>query len=209
MPLRRAPRERVTSVGKPTPGSISADGLIRRARHRNRTSQSKHTPTQFKPHKLNSSILFGSSWWRLPQVSASTRWWNWVRWEWSQVRRRLIRLEDDQTKNQERWRTIRPRAKSDDDRYVPLPSRLVMMLAKAEPKAGRVSDTSNLRTRGACVECGLSRNGIGVGLACVGGWVSVLRVSGGFGLRGSLRSGIGATGKLRAFVLVEGFLYLI
>jgi hypothetical protein len=35
------------------------------------------------------------------------------------ARRRLIRLEDDQTKN-------------DDNRYVPLPSQLVMMLAKTE-----------------------------------------------------------------------------
>jgi hypothetical protein len=39
--LRPVHRALVTSVGKPTPRSISADGLIRCARHQNRTSQSR------------------------------------------------------------------------------------------------------------------------------------------------------------------------
>jgi hypothetical protein len=39
--LRRVHQALDTSVGKPTPRSISADGLIRCARHQNRTSQSR------------------------------------------------------------------------------------------------------------------------------------------------------------------------
>jgi len=66
--------------------------------------------------------------------------------EWPQVdlTRRVIRLEGDQTKNEEA-------------RYVPLPSRLVDMLAAVEPKQGRVFDTTNLRKewQRACAACGL------------------------------------------------------
>jgi integrase len=68
--------------------------------------------------------------------------------EWPQVdlARRVIRLEDDQTKNA-------------DARYVPLPSQLVMMLAQIEHKEGRVFDTTNLRKEWmtACAACGLGR----------------------------------------------------
>jgi integrase len=55
--------------------------------------------------------------------------------EWTQVdlKRRLIRLEDDQTKNSEA-------------RVVPLPSVLVNMLEKIEPKTGLVFSDTNLRT---------------------------------------------------------------
>jgi len=66
--------------------------------------------------------------------------------EWTQVdlERRLIRLEGDQTKNE-------------DARYVPLPSRLVTMLDEIKPKQGRVFDTTNLRKEWikACAACGL------------------------------------------------------
>ena len=66
--------------------------------------------------------------------------------EWPQVdmTRRVIRLEGDQTKNEEA-------------RHVPLPSRLVDMLAAVEPKQGRVFDTTNLRKewQRACTACGL------------------------------------------------------
>lgn len=65
--------------------------------------------------------------------------------DWSQVdlERRLIRLEDDQTKNSE-------------GRTVPLPSVLVMMLREIELKRGLVFDTTNLRKEWAkaCVACG-------------------------------------------------------
>lgn len=68
--------------------------------------------------------------------------------EWPQVdlARRVIRLEGDQTKN-------------DDARYVPLPSHLMMMLEQIEPKEGRVFDTTNLRKcwMTACAACGLGR----------------------------------------------------
>jgi integrase len=48
--------------------------------------------------------------------------------EWSQVdlERKLIRIEDDQTKDKEA-------------REIPLPQRLVLMLERIEPKQGRVS----------------------------------------------------------------------
>jgi len=66
--------------------------------------------------------------------------------EWTQVdlARRLIRLEGDQTKNE-------------DARYVPLPSRLVTMLEEIKPKEGKVFDTTNLRKEWikACAACGL------------------------------------------------------
>ncbi len=66
--------------------------------------------------------------------------------EWSQVDldARLIRLEDDQTKNEEA-------------RTVPLPSQLVAMLKEIEPKHGKVFSASNLRTEWekACAACGL------------------------------------------------------
>ena len=68
--------------------------------------------------------------------------------EWPQVDlvRRIIRLEGDQTKN-------------DDARYVPLPAHLVAMLGEIEPKEGRVFDTTNLRKdwMTACAACGLGR----------------------------------------------------
>lgn len=68
--------------------------------------------------------------------------------EWSQVdlARRVIRLEGDQTKNE-------------DARYVPLPSRLIVMLEEIKPKEGRVFDTTNLRKAWmtACAACGLGR----------------------------------------------------
>jgi integrase len=68
--------------------------------------------------------------------------------EWDQVDldRRLIRLEDDQTK-------------SGEARVVPLPSQLVMLLAEIERQTGRVFDTTNLRKEWnrACAACGLGR----------------------------------------------------
>ena len=66
--------------------------------------------------------------------------------EWSQVdlQKRLIRLEDDQTKG-------------GVAREVPLPARLVMMLQEVEPKKGLVFDTTNLRKEWmkACTSCKL------------------------------------------------------
>src|SRR5262249_30143014 len=66
--------------------------------------------------------------------------------EWSQVDLddRLIRLEGEQTKNEEA-------------RTVPLPSELVMMLRAIEPNHGLVFDTTNRRTHWekACAACGL------------------------------------------------------
>ena len=66
--------------------------------------------------------------------------------EWSQVDldARLIRLEEEQTKNAEA-------------RTVPLPSVLVMMLSEIEPKAGKVFSDLNLRTewQKACAASGL------------------------------------------------------
>jgi integrase len=68
--------------------------------------------------------------------------------EWSQVdlRARLVRLEDDQTKNNE-------------GRTVPLPAVLVSRLSEITPKSGRVFDTTNLRKewQKACAACGLGR----------------------------------------------------
>lgn len=68
--------------------------------------------------------------------------------EWGQVDldRRLIRLEDTQTKNSE-------------GRVVPLPSELVMMLRSVKPKVGKVFDATNLRKEWmeACDACGLGR----------------------------------------------------
>ena len=54
--------------------------------------------------------------------------------EWSQVdlKQRLIRLEDEQTKN-------------DEARVVPIPAALAVILQAIEPKIGRVFDTTNLR----------------------------------------------------------------
>jgi integrase len=66
--------------------------------------------------------------------------------EWPQVdlAKRLIRLEDDQTKG-------------GVAREVPLPARLVMMLQETEPQKGRVFDTTNLRKEWmkACAACKL------------------------------------------------------
>ncbi len=66
--------------------------------------------------------------------------------EWGQVDldARLIRLEEDQTKNAEA-------------RTVPLPSILIMMLAEIDPKTGKVFSDTNLRTewQKACAACGL------------------------------------------------------
>lgn len=66
--------------------------------------------------------------------------------EWTQVdlAKRLIRLEDDQTK-------------TDVAREVPLPAQLVMTLSEIEPKQGRVFDTTNLRKEWmkACATCKL------------------------------------------------------
>jgi integrase len=57
---------------------------------------------------------------------------------------RLVRLEDEQTKNAEA-------------RVVPLPAHLAMLLAAIQPKVGRVFDDTNLRTewQKACAACGL------------------------------------------------------
>jgi integrase len=66
--------------------------------------------------------------------------------EWRQVdlKAALIRLEEDQTKNSEA-------------RTIPMPDVLVKMLAKVEPKKGKVFDTTNLRKawQKACVAAGL------------------------------------------------------
>jgi len=68
--------------------------------------------------------------------------------EWPQVdlERRVIRLEEGQTKN-------------DEARIVPLPPVLVMMLASTKPKVGRVFDSTNLRVEWAraCTAAGLGR----------------------------------------------------
>jgi len=68
--------------------------------------------------------------------------------EWSQVdlERKLIRIEDDQTKDKEA-------------REIPLPQRLVLMLERIEPKQGRVFDTTNVRKEWtkACAAVGLGR----------------------------------------------------
>jgi integrase len=69
-----------------------------------------------------------------------------VQIEWQQVdlKQRLVRLEDDQTKNGEA-------------RVVPLPSVLVEMLEEIEPKTGLVFNDTNLRTEWsrACAAVGL------------------------------------------------------
>jgi integrase len=66
--------------------------------------------------------------------------------EWPQVDldARLIRLEEDQTKNAEA-------------RMVPLPAVLVMLLAEIKPKTGKVFSDVNLRTewQKSCAACGL------------------------------------------------------
>ena len=68
--------------------------------------------------------------------------------EWSQVdlERKLIRIEDDQTKDKEA-------------REIPLPRRLVLMLERIEPKQGRVFDTTNIRKEWtkACAAVGMGR----------------------------------------------------
>lgn len=68
--------------------------------------------------------------------------------EWSQVdlERKLIRIEDDQTKDEEA-------------REIPLAQRLVLMHERIEPKQGRVFDTTNIRKewRKACAAVGLGR----------------------------------------------------
>jgi len=68
--------------------------------------------------------------------------------EWSQVdlERKLIRIEDDQTKDKQA-------------REIPLPQRLVLMLERIEPKQGRVFDTTNIRKEWtkACAALGLGR----------------------------------------------------
>ena len=66
--------------------------------------------------------------------------------EWSKVdlKSAVIRLEEDQTKNNEA-------------RTIPLPNVLVEMLRRIEPKEGTVFDTTNLRKawHKACVSAGL------------------------------------------------------
>jgi integrase len=66
--------------------------------------------------------------------------------EWSQVdlRRGLIRLEEDQTKG-------------DEARVLPLPSVLISMLKEVEPKKGKVFDATNLTKewRAGCAAVGL------------------------------------------------------
>jgi len=54
--------------------------------------------------------------------------------EWPQVdlERRIIRIEDDQTKDKEA-------------REIPLPEPLVLMLERIKRKEGRVFDTTNIR----------------------------------------------------------------
>jgi integrase len=68
--------------------------------------------------------------------------------EWSQVdlERKLIRIEDDQTKDKQA-------------REIPLPQRLALMLERIEPKQGRVFDTTNIRKEWtkACAALGLGR----------------------------------------------------
>ena len=68
--------------------------------------------------------------------------------EWSQVdlERKLIRIEDDQTKDKQA-------------REIPLPRRLVLMLERIEPKQGRVFDTTNIRKEWtkACAAVGMGR----------------------------------------------------
>ena len=68
--------------------------------------------------------------------------------EWPQVdlKRKLNRIEGDQTKDKEA-------------REIPLPQRLVLMLERIEPKQGRVFDTTNIRKEWtkACAAAGLGR----------------------------------------------------
>ena len=68
--------------------------------------------------------------------------------EWSQadLDARLIRLEEEQTK-------------TDEARYAPLTSELVMLLRAIEPKTGKVFDDTNLRVewQKACAACGLGK----------------------------------------------------
>jgi integrase len=69
-----------------------------------------------------------------------------ITWEQVNLDVRLIRLEDDQTKNAEA-------------RIVPLPSQLVDMLRQISPKAGKVFDGTNLRNEWqmACDRCSLGK----------------------------------------------------
>ena len=67
-----------------------------------------------------------------------------IQWDQVDLEARLIRLEEDQTKNSE-------------PRFVPLPSVLVKMLQEIEAKEGAVFDGTNLRVEWekACAACGL------------------------------------------------------
>lgn len=69
-----------------------------------------------------------------------------ITWEQVDLQRGVIRLEEEQTKNEE-------------GRTVPLPKSLIRMLAAKKPKEGRVFDTTNLRKEWmtACAACGLGR----------------------------------------------------
>jgi integrase len=68
--------------------------------------------------------------------------------EWPQVdlERRVVKLEEEQTK-------------TDEPRVVPLPSPLIAMLRNIKPKTGRVFDGTNLRVEWerACAACGLGK----------------------------------------------------
>jgi integrase len=67
-----------------------------------------------------------------------------IEWEQIELDSRLIRLEENQTKNAEA-------------RTVPLPAVLVMMLTEIKPKTGKVFSDKNLRMewQKACAACGL------------------------------------------------------
>ncbi len=69
-----------------------------------------------------------------------------IQWEQVNLQERLIRLEADQTKNEE-------------GRVIPLPSVVAAQLATVEPKVGRVFDDTNLRTEWAraCTAVGLGK----------------------------------------------------
>ena len=68
--------------------------------------------------------------------------------EWTQVdlKRKIIRIEDDQTKDKEA-------------REIPLPDRLALMLDRIHPKTGQVFDTTNIRKtwQRACAAIGVGR----------------------------------------------------
>ncbi len=67
-----------------------------------------------------------------------------IEWEQVDLTKRVVRLEEEQTKNAE-------------PRIVPLPAVLINLLQAIEPKAGRVFDATNLRTEWAraCAAVGL------------------------------------------------------